>query len=135
VPPSCGRELALGQRPQQTGQRRPGARAAGERVPGTLLGVLEALHDQRREQVALGWKLAVDAADAGTRRGGHRRDRRVQSFSGEDLSGGSQQALALLLGAQVGPALGLLGPGNAHSAILLANRSGMIIPLSGGGPS
>src|SRR5664279_1886909 len=38
---------------------------AGERRLGAALGLLQALDDERREQVALGGELAVDAAHAG----------------------------------------------------------------------
>ncbi len=56
---------------------------------------MQATLGERRYQLVLGGKLAIQAADSGARCLRDRGHRRLEAVAGEDTLGGEQQAVAL----------------------------------------
>ena len=124
------RPIALDDRPQQLGQRRPAVALARQRPPSRVGELLQPADDERRDELVLGRELPVQARDAGACLGGDRRHRRLEPVACEHAPGGAQQPLALGVGVERRPlTLGApncprLGDRNAHSARVTAMPSG-----------
>ncbi len=65
--------------------------------------LLEPPDHERGQQLTLGRKLAVEAADAGTGQRGHGRHRCVEPLTREKAAGSAEDALVLGLGAELTP--------------------------------
>ena len=132
--------LALGERPQQAGQRRPAILAAGERRLGAALGLLQALDDERREQVALGGKLAVDAAHARRRpprrpRASARRGRRARTPRRPRAAAARASRCASSADQQLVGRRASLQERNAHSATVVRYAAAAQPPPRDGRPT